>query len=523
MKKIHILTVLISLLLSSCVSIFSSRNSKVTLSSSTEQATIYSENKLLGKGNATSKFKKAEKSQDIVLKKPGYLDKNFAFNVQKKNPLRFANIISLPTLYGAYYAFLLDGTSTKRLQYMREVKVPAMVKEPAKRSENQKYLQLGNTSINLTKVDTLLVNYSNQKRFDQNKISSIESAKDDIVFEETVYSRTLTKFLKDYNFIDTTESIFPNYNNTSYISSVIEKVKFHTIGSVATFGGEIVYAEAQIKWILLDYYNVKLDSITITSNSDLFSVQPKIDDNNKKDDKELTGFIKSLNSAVELSLVELLSNNKFKKLTEKTEETNDFAPLKLKSEKYDSKTLNDLMLASVTVQTGKDSHGSGFLVSSDGYIITNYHVVANATNKKIKVILFNGVKYDAEIERVAPTYDLALIKIDATMLPHMYIKNYDINDIKYGSDVSTIGTPRSIELGQSVAKGIISGKRSPYQNVSYIQTSIPVNSGNSGGAFLDTKGNVIGVISSKLVGFGVEGIAFAIPSKYIFEALKIEY
>lgn len=523
-KKLSIVLVAITFSMSGCIAIFSSRYAKVNLSCPTPDVSIYNKDNLLGKGNATSKFKKREIAQEVTVKKEGYLTRNYAFNVQKKNPLRYANLISLPTLYGPIICNSFDYASGKNFQYNKNIVIPALAPEPSKRSDNQKYLKLNNAAIHIEKMDTLFVKYRDEKSYNAKKIMGVEFFTEDIKYEQTTFNNTLTKFLENYNFIDTTESIFPNFNNTSYIESIIEKVKFHTIAPKNQYAsrfinnsGDVLFAETQIKWIILDYYRVKLDSITITVTSDIFKVYGE-----KANDKG-SGIFKALNNSVELSMVELLSNAKFKKLIEKPIEKITYSKIKLKHEKYNSKSLNELIQASVTVKTGKDSHGSGFFISSDGYIVTNYHVIAGVTAKKVVVILNDGVKYDATIERTAPSCDLALLKVDAKSLPHMQLKSYNLKDLELGSDVSTIGTPKSVELGQSVAKGIVSGTRSPNENVNYIQTNIAVNPGNSGGAFLDNKGNVIGVVTSKLIGYGVEGIAFAIPSNYIFDSLKLEY
>jgi len=86
--------------------------------------------------------------------------------------------------------------------------------------------------------------------------------------------------------------------------------------------------------------------------------------------------------------------------------------------------------------------------------------------------------------------------------------------------VYAIGTPSDIELGQTLSKGIISGKRL-FNQKQYIQTDVSINSGNSGGALIDPQGNLLGIISAKIVGVGIEGLGFAIPIKYINESLVV--
>jgi hypothetical protein len=89
-----------------------------------------------------------------------------------------------------------------------------------------------------------------------------------------------------------------------------------------------------------------------------------------------------------------------------------------------------------------------------------------------------------------------------------------------GTDVMAIGTPKNIELGQTVSKGIISGLRNG-EDSKLIQTDVPINGGNSGGALIDKSGNVLGVVSSKL--YSGEGIGFAIRSLDVFKGLKLDY
>lgn len=84
-----------------------------------------------------------------------------------------------------------------------------------------------------------------------------------------------------------------------------------------------------------------------------------------------------------------------------------------------------------------------------------------------------------------------------------------------------MGTPTAEDLSQTISKGIISGIRKTDGDKKLIQTDASINAGNSGGAIIDKDGLVIGVVSSKLKGFGIEGVAFGIPSYEIFERLKI--
>lgn len=179
--------------------------------------------------------------------------------------------------------------------------------------------------------------------------------------------------------------------------------------------------------------------------------------------------------------------------------------------------LEEATAAVVTVLV-KDGHGSGCFISNDGYLITNFHVTG-ADTSQIFALFNNGARKRCRFVRGNPSYDLALLKTDTTITAPL--KLGVASPVTIGTDVFAIGTPKDIRLGQTVTKGIISAKRT-IEGRSYIQSDVSVNRGNSGGALTNSKGELLGVVNSKMVGMGVEGLSFAIPVSYIEEALKIK-
>ncbi|MDZ7833855.1 MAG: DegQ family serine endoprotease [Desulfobacterales bacterium] len=154
------------------------------------------------------------------------------------------------------------------------------------------------------------------------------------------------------------------------------------------------------------------------------------------------------------------------------------------------------------------SLGSGFIIDTEGYIVTNYHVIKNADQVKVK--LKSGKEYSAEIIGSDPPTDLALLKIDSDKkLPELELGNSD--KMAIGQWVLAIGNPFGLE--HTVTSGIISAKgrvigAGPYDD--FIQTDASINPGNSGGPLLNMKGEVIG-INTAILAAG-EGIGFAVPS-----------
>jgi len=174
------------------------------------------------------------------------------------------------------------------------------------------------------------------------------------------------------------------------------------------------------------------------------------------------------------------------------------------------------------------SGGSGFLISADGYIVTNNHVVAGGPAgeavDRVTVTLFDGKEYQAEIVGRDPSSDIALLKIRASGLP--FVKMADSRNSRVGEWVIAIGNP--LGLGNTVTAGIISALR---RNIGaggaydrFIQTDTAINPGNSGGPLFNLKGEVVGINNRLISPVGANiGVGFAIPAEEavpVVESLK---
>jgi len=155
--------------------------------------------------------------------------------------------------------------------------------------------------------------------------------------------------------------------------------------------------------------------------------------------------------------------------------------------------------------------GSGFIISPDGYVLTNHHVVDGASDVTVK--LSDGRELKAKVVGSDEQYDVALLKVEAKGLPTVRIG--DSNTLKPGQWVVAIGSP--FGLDHSVTAGIVSatGRANPYADqryVPFIQTDVAINQGNSGGPLLNTRGEVVGINSQIFsASGGYMGISFAIP------------
>lgn len=161
--------------------------------------------------------------------------------------------------------------------------------------------------------------------------------------------------------------------------------------------------------------------------------------------------------------------------------------------------------------------GSGFIISADGYIVTNHHVIKNAS--QVQIVMTDGRKLDAKVIGSDPRADLALLKVESSKpLPH--VKWGDSSKMRIGESVVAIGNP--FGLGGTVTTGIISARKRYLRNfggqpgssfVDFLQTDAAINKGNSGGPLFNLKGEVIGINTAIYSRQGTNvGIAFSVPS-----------
>ena len=165
----------------------------------------------------------------------------------------------------------------------------------------------------------------------------------------------------------------------------------------------------------------------------------------------------------------------------------------------------------------ESSLGSAVIITSDGYLLTNNHVIAGA--EQITVALKDGRETRASVVGSDPETDLAVLKVDLTDLP--FITLGDSDAMRIGDVTLAIGNP--LGVGQTVTMGIVSatGRNQLGLNTyeDFIQTDAAINMGNSGGALVDAHGNLIGINTAILSG-GSQGIGFSIPSKLAMEVMQ---
>lgn len=211
----------------------------------------------------------------------------------------------------------------------------------------------------------------------------------------------------------------------------------------------------------------------------------------------------------------------------------DYSGLKLESKPKDAKTnegytseyafnkVSDSVVgvlcytSEITEDAKISSQGSGIIISSDGYVLTNAHVIGNSkTMYLLQVVTADGKKFKAGVVGFDSRTDIAVLKLDdAKDLKAAEFGNSD--EIELGEDIIVVGNPGGLDYQNSITKGIVSAvdrKLSATSLVKYIQTDAAINPGNSGGPIVNSYGQVIGIATAKIVANYYEGMGFAIPT-----------
>lgn len=169
----------------------------------------------------------------------------------------------------------------------------------------------------------------------------------------------------------------------------------------------------------------------------------------------------------------------------------------------------------------ESGEGSGIIISSDGYIATNSHVIDDSKDTGVLVKLSTNEEYIGAVVGFDKRTDLAVVKIDATDLP--VAEFADSDSVTIGQNAYAIGNPGGLQFSNSLTKGTISAVNrtiSSSSAVKYIQTDAAINPGNSGGALINPHSQIIGINTSKLVAEEYEGMGFAIPSNTVISIVN---
>jgi serine protease Do len=255
--------------------------------------------------------------------------------------------------------------------------------------------------------------------------------------------------------------------------------------------------------LLASDYNEKINALQkdLTDEvSILQNVISNVDEQDKQRNKDVLDLVANVQSQSQAS-IQAAKSDLEKELANIEVGTGDF-----------SGVIGSSLQAVVSVLTN-EAQGSGVIVSEDGYVVTNLHVIEGA--RVVRVVDYDNTIHNVELVGTSATHDIAVLRImENKSFDYLDFGNSD--DIKVGESVVALGNPYGLDF--TATQGIVSARRTASDGNEYIQIDVPINPGNSGGPVIDTVGDIIGIANFKVQ--GAEGIGFAIPSNVVEDVYR---
>tara|TARA_B100000683_G_scaffold277770_2_gene338747 strand:- start:1821 stop:3332 length:1512 start_codon:yes stop_codon:yes gene_type:complete len=500
-------------LFSSCASLFTSSTQEVTVNIEKNSKVYIDGNQTSVEGNKLT-LKRDGKIKQIEIRNDENMDEKYMVIQDVTNPWYVVSWVP----FGYFYAIppLIDLYGTgKAFNYIDSLPLSNNIPRIQKKGINDKSIFLNNVEVNLPKDSLILFSFNRFKGFFYgfDKYSYVQKIEADkgISLANTKYSSSLNKILLKNKYLDNSNKVLgESYSKNISINSTIFKLRLNRFKYRRDY---LFQLEIGIKWEVLDFYEKPISTDVIYVKSNQFA--------SKDPTMSYLEFDNAVENVIERNFskfIYLKSTQEFLKYDTAQVKSEEFSELQMISSFKKVKSLTNAVEACVTVKS-VDGHGSGFVISEDGYVITNYHVIANSMTGG-ELFLNDGEIIPFKVVRVSKIHDLALLKMNKhNLVP------FDFTELEkpvISESIYCIGTPTAENLGQTISRGIVSGYRK-FQNYELIQTDASISPGNSGGPLVTKKGKVLGVVTSKLVGFGVEGLSFCIPITKAIEVFNLKF
>ncbi|MHB1279209.1 MAG: S1C family serine protease [Bacteroidia bacterium] len=505
---------LINIFISGCASIFIPKKQNVHIHSNQPETEVKIDGELIGTGTHVNKRIEKDGSRQVTVEAPGC--KEVKYVLLPDHRPAFFWVMQPLNLLSIIYGYAIDFSLEKNISYKRhshfELEQNLIYRDKA----SQKFIDLQH--IYFVKTDgpsTLLTANVNHSRDPKRMIKNMELAEKEAKTREEerwkggmnqimagtfnipqLEPKTIARvndLLKKIDFYDSSTTLFRDWSGSTLIECrVDEGMVFHIYGKHFNSYEKL---RLNCTWFVKNQYGEKIDSFATEAMSG----------------EIMLGTISLLSDALSENFLQLLDNDAFVVYTKHDA---------LREEKQSPMTLPDSLVsltskenapqACVTVKTS-NGHGSGFAISNDGYIITNFHVICGSNYNQfpsVKVVDHKGITYNAEVIRVSRSSDLALLKIKGNF--DVCFSIYGTTEPKPLENVFAIGTPISTELASSVSVGIVSGERAQGPG-NLIQLNMSVSPGNSGGPVFNERGTLLGVVVSRMQSSELQEYCFAIP------------
>lgn len=405
-----------------------------------------------------------------------------------------------PAIYGGLFTFLDVKSSTFRHPRAINAEGPTPY---AMNTENDLYVFAS------SRLDSLKINKADIGSYKKVNKYKKSRSRVEMDYEKNLYvTGWLNSRLEALGYQQRQPELITNYNNTCQIDFEILGARKSILRATAK------NIELDLKFFICDAFGKRLKEFEVTGKSQDFTEASYFgsSDDEILQDAIFDGLMSFLNSDVWLS-------SKKNILAMLESETSNWESLSLTKPLIKNPDFYEFVNSQVTVITESDTyHGSGCMISPDGYLLASYRVVEEKDS--FDVAFSDGSIKKATIVRRDPLSNVVLAHVDT--LGNAAVQLLGKKGYEFGDKVFSVGSPVSKSLSQSLFSGIVSGYH--VQNgLNYIQTDVKVSNGNNGSPLINERGELIGVINEKYIGYSFEGISFAVSSFDILERLKLNY
>ncbi|MDB4787166.1 trypsin-like peptidase domain-containing protein [Flavobacteriales bacterium] len=388
--------------------------------------------------------------------------------------------------------------------YAKTLEGPALLAIPIRR-EGQPLVDMHTVDLAIDSGNYEWTYYEDYSAYLEGRDNYLSGDEDAIKLTDSNLDAAPRQLLIDHGFLPESNTLFSDVEKGE-LSCAIEHVMEHRAGGMLRY-------DVKTAWAIHNPYAMATDTVRITSSSTWSGFV--IGEGLRRDllnDCLLDALVTVIDGETDLNWEAETSRDV------EAEWKADWDTLGLVAQFGGERRISETLDAVVTV-TSEGGHGSGCILASEGWIVTNHHVVDDTT-AQYEVHFADGTSLPANIVRWDPVVDVALLKVDTTGLSTLALR--PTNDpVDIGDAVYAVGTPYDQGLDATVTRGIISSRRGKGME-QRLQTDVSISPGNSGGALLDEQGRWLGVVNAKLVAMDVDGIGFAIPVEALPRALRLK-
>ncbi len=461
---------------------------KFVFKTASDDSEVYVKNEKVGSGKeVTYNLQKPRDIIQVKVVRPGYKTE-YNTAVTSEKVLEFKNTRKLATSKDRFHSIAIKNLSAKELA-KKNYRLLMYRYSPFKKGEFKELL----ADDCIDKMDVAGVDFDLEGSFINAMVAT--------------------------GYVDTLQSLLSVNGVSNFMDVNIYNLKFYLIHDGGAACKDLSIAvEVSVTYVMKDKFNnIKMDA-NVVSVSSIFSMNEYdwvASDFSKRHD--LLNLC--VQDAFEKGLLDKLNEESSAEFFKDTEplRAEVMPPLKLVCSSF-VKDTKSAMEATVSIKTEK-GFGSACVVSNDGYIVTSYHVVAGIDDSLVNVNLGKGKTVKGRIVRTSFLADLVLIKIDHKF-PFAF-KLQKNTELELMDDVFAIGTPVSLDLNQTLTRGIVSALRKTSDGMGIIQTDVKVSPGSSGGPLLKDSNVLVGMVSSKLSGDELEGLGFCLSVADMIKYLNL--